>query len=108
MSLTVNDFPIGQKVGAIWRNRKENGDTFQLVISKVSNISTNKNGTKIKTSPKMFRYALDIDEFDDYRERWKDRVIIIDTPLLLSDEAVEYLQRVVKSWNVTPQKSIFD
>lgn len=100
--LTVNDFPIGQKIGAIWRTRREDKDTFKLQVSKVSSITINKSGIKVTTSPKIFRCALEIDEFYDYREIDKNGLIVVDTPLLLTDKTVEHLEKVVELWKDKP------
>lgn len=97
--IAIDDLKIGQPVGAIWRRRGTEKDTFKLVVSKVSSITINKNGIKVKTSPQIFRTALDIEEFEDFRELDKNGLVMVDTPLLLSDKTIEHYQKVVEHWN---------
>lgn len=100
--LTINDFRIGQQVGVVWRSVVNEKTTFKLDVGKISNIKTNKNGTKVTVSPKIFRSALDIEEFDDYREINKRGLVIVNTPLLLSNITIEHLKGVVERWNENP------
>lgn len=106
--ITIDDFKIGQPVGAIWRSRGTEKDTFKLVVSKISSLTINKNGIKVKTSPQIFRTALDIEEFEDFRELDKNGLVMVDTPLLLSSETREHYQKVVEHWNKHGVKSCLE
>lgn len=106
--LDVSDFKIGQKVGAIWRSRNGEHETFKLIVSKVSNVSIGKTKTTVSTSPKIFRSPLEMDEFWDARKPNKNGLIVVDTPLLLSDEMEKHLKKLVDKWNTEGYKSLWD
>lgn len=106
--ITIDDLKIRQPVGAIWRSCGTEKDTFKLVVSKVSSITINKNGIKVKTSPQIFRTPLDIEEFYDFRELNASGLVMVDTPLLLSSETIEHYQKVVEHWNKHGVKSCLE
>jgi hypothetical protein len=107
--LTINDFQVKAKICYI--SRRINGNEppkFKLLKAKVSSITINSKGIKIKETPKIFNSSLDIDEYDDFRKISESGLIIVNTPLLVTDETEKYLESVVEHWNKYGVKSIWE
>ena len=108
--LTLSDFKVGQKVGCLWRHKEEDKVCFSFKKAKISKLSTTSKGTTVYLKPQLFQYNYKIEdeEFEDYRQIPDNGLIMISTPMLLSDETEKYFEDLAEMWNVTPPKSVFE
>lgn len=60
--------------------------------------------------PQLFQYNYKIEdgEFEDYRKIPNNGLVMISTPMLISDETEKYFEDLAVKWNENPPKSIFE
>lgn len=110
MELKTDDFKIGQQVGVLWRRRNEEKVWYTFKKSKISKLSMTNKGTTVYLKPQLFtvNYKIEDDEYEDYREIPEGGLLMVNTPMLISDKTSKYFEEVAKRWNENPPKSIWE